>query len=348
MGKTALLRHSIAEASASDAVVIYAEASNIEPLPTTLRQGLERARRASASLPQKVKSGLEKVIEALPNASFELPHELGAVALSATHKQDATFVDSLEELNDAVRRHGKHLVFAIDEIQSAPIAGLQDLVRFVHNTAGTKHPVFFMGAGLPNSRAHLHEVRTYTERWRYYRLGLLTPEQTHDAISIPARDRGIQIEPDALTLLVEESAGYPFFIQEFASAAWLEHHGDVITVSDAEHAILDVRGILEDDFYDARFRLLTPREMRYVFALAELGPGPHTAGDVAERLGATSDVTSSIRNQLVKKDMIYSPSVGMVEFRIPLTERFITQHKAELGRRAEASGAVHRRRSRPS
>jgi type II secretory pathway predicted ATPase ExeA len=343
MGKTALLRHCLAESSAKGAIVVYAEASAGEPLATTLQRGLERARRESASLPQKLKSGFDKVLEALPRASFELAHELGAVSLAGAHKEDAAFVQALEDLNDATRQHGRYLVFAIDEIQDAPIDGLRDLVRFVHATAGTKRPVYLLGAGLPSSREHLHTVRTYTERWRYFRLGLLTPDQTKDAIAIPARERGVKIVPAALERLVEESAGYPFFVQEYASATWLVHRGNTISEADVEHAIPGVRRILEDDFYDARFRLLTPRECAYVLAMAELGPGPHTTGEIAAQFGTTSTAISSIRHQLAKKDVIYSPASGMAEFRIPLTERYIMQHKAELERRAKGSRIQRRR-----
>jgi AAA ATPase domain len=343
MGKTALLRHCIADASATNAIVVYAEASASESLASTLRRGLERARRESASLPQKVKTGFGKVLEALPRASFELPNELGAVSLSARHKEDAEFVNALEELNDATRHHGRHLVFAIDEIQEAPVEGLRDLVRFIHATASTNHPVYLLAAGLPGSREHLHEVRTYTERWRYFRIGLLTPEQTKDAIAIPARERGVTIAPAALDRLAEESAGYPFFVQEYASAVWLAHRGNTISEADVERAIPGVRRILEDDFYDARFRLLTPRECSYVLAMADLGPGPHTTGEIAARFGTTSETVSSIRYQLVKKDVIYSPTSGMAEFRIPLTERYVLQHKTELERRARESRVQRRR-----
>jgi hypothetical protein len=336
MGKTALLRRCVTEASAGGAITVYAEASVNEPLSTTLRLGLERARRRSASLPQKVRRGLEKVIEALPSASFELPHDMGAISLRGKQEESADFVSALDDLNDATRRHGQHLVFAIDEIQDAPVDGLRDLIRFVHATASTDSPVYFLGAGLPSSREHLHKVRTYTERWRYLRLELLTTEETREAIAIPAGERGVDISAAALDRLAEESAGYPFFVQEFGSAAWNAHHGNAITTEDVERAIPGVRQILDNDFYDARFRRLTPRECSYVLAMAEIGPGPHTVGEIADRFGTTSAVLSSIRNQLLKKDVVYSPFAGMVEFRIPLMERYIIKHRAELERRSRS------------
>ncbi|MDP9024963.1 MAG: hypothetical protein M3N13_06310, partial [Candidatus Eremiobacteraeota bacterium] len=277
---------------------------------------------------------IDAVVGALPRTSLALPNEMGSVELSAKSAPERPFIDVLEDLNDAVRHHGRFVVFAIDELQEAPIADLRDLIRFIHDTAGTDEPAFFVGAGLPNSPEHLHHVRTYTERWRYLRIGLLTHEETMEAIARPARERGIAVEDSALDRLAQESAGYPFFIQEYASAAWLQHTGKRITVSDVAAVVPGVRRFLEDEFYDARFRKLTPRECLYALAMADLGPGPHTTGEIAERVGAGSGQVSSIRNQLIKKDVAYSPSTGMLEFRIPLTERYVIQHRDELTRRA--------------
>lgn len=140
--------------------------------------------------------------------------------------------------------------------------------------------------------------------------------------------------PD-LAALVTESAGYPFFIQEYASAAWMQHGGKTITLDDVDAIIPGVRRNLEASLYDERFRTLTPRECRYVLALAQLGPGAHTVQEIAEVLGSRSDQVSSLRNQLIKKDVAFAPNSGMLEFRIPLTERYVQEHHAELTRRAK-------------
>jgi hypothetical protein len=340
MGKTVLLRRCIADAKEGGAIVISGEATRAEPLAVTLKRGLERAQHESASLQQKLKTGFDKVLAVLPKASYELPNDMGAVSLGGSHASDESpkeLVSALEDLNDTVRNHGRYIVFAIDEIQDAPVDGLRDIVRFIHATAGTDQPAYLLAAGLPGTREHLHAVRTYTERWRYFRLELLNPEQTKGAIAIPAKAHGVMIDPLALDRLAEESAGYPFFIQEYASAAWLAHRGDKITTADIEHVVPGVRRILEDDFYDARFRHLTPRECAFVLALADLGPGPHVAGEVAAKFGVASQATSSIRNQLIKKDVIFSPGNSLVEFRIPLTERYVAQHRTALEARSQES-----------
>jgi transposase-like protein len=76
--------------------------------------------------------------------------------------------------------------------------------------------------------------------------------------------------------------------------------------------------------------------------VADLGAGAHTVQEIAERFGATSEQLSSIRNQLVKKDVLFVPNAGMVEFRIPLSDRYVAAHRKDLERRAQAKPPLGR------
>jgi hypothetical protein len=244
---------------------------------------------------------------------------------------------ALEDLNDVVRRRDRYLVIGIDEVQEADLDELRDVVMFVHATAGTTRPVVFFGAGLTNSAAHLHEARTYTERWRYPRLGRLGREDTIAAISVPAEKQGVAFTDDALDLLVSETGGYPFFIQEYASMVWTFTDGPTIGVRDIEGRIAGIRTDLDEQFYAPRVARLTERECAYALALSSLDEGEHSVNDVASALGSRSSAVSSIRNQLIKKDVIFASGPGLVEFRMPLTDRFIERNLPALERRARGS-----------
>ena len=117
--------------------------------------------------------------------------------------------------------------------------------------------------------SHLHAVRTYTERWRFLRIDLLDADATIEAIARLAAELKVTVTGDALERLVVESGGYPFFVQEYASAAWIAHVGSTITLEDVATSAPGVRRVLEASFYDERFRTLTPREMRYALALSD-------------------------------------------------------------------------------
>lgn len=337
VGKTALLRRIVARARREDALVVAMEATRREPFAAMLRAGLESVHERLGNVPEKLKSALEAAARALPKASYELPGGGGAVTLSApmaAPPEQATLIALLRDLNAEARKHGRYLLFAIDELQEAQLDDLSLLVRFIHESAGTPEPALILGAGLPNTRDHLHRAQTYTERWRYVEIGLLDAQQTRDAVGKPIRDAGHLIRENALERLAAESAGYPFFIQEYASAAWMQHRGKIITKEDVDAVLPGVRNLLDSSLYDGRFRTLTPRECAYVLAVADLGAGSHTVHEIAERLGSTSERLSSTRNQLVKKDVLFVPSAGMVEFRIPLSDRYVFAHRRELERRA--------------
>jgi len=336
MGKTALLRRSVSAAEEIGAVVLYSEASKETSLTAALKRSIEHAKTQYAAIPTKIKKAFDAAIRALPTATYELPGDAGGITLEPRRAEaHEGFVEALETLNAEVRRHDRFLLLAIDEIQDGAVNDLRVLVRFVHLTAGTAAPVLLLGAGLPNTPAHLHAVRTYTERWRYSRIGLLERNDTIRAIANPAIARGVTFEPAALERLVDETAGYPFFIQEYASGAWSEHRGKRVTLGDVDAIAPGVRKLLELSFYDERFRRLTPRELRYALGMADLGAGSHTVGTIAAHLGVNSEDISSIRGQLVKKDVIFVPATGLVEFRMPLTDRYIARHRPELQRRAK-------------
>ncbi|HEV3155743.1 MAG TPA: ATP-binding protein [Candidatus Baltobacteraceae bacterium] len=335
MGKTAVLRRCLTHARESGGIVLSAEASRELHLATILRQGLERAKNDVASIPKKLKDTFDRFLDTLPEASYELPGELGGVKLSKRRKVDESpLADTLESLNAEVRKHGRFLVFAVDEIQECPAIDLLTVIRLVHQTASTPEPILFLGAGLPESIAYLHKIRTYTERWRYFRLELLAKDETIRAIDEPAKKHGVTCEHVALERLAVETAGYPFFVQEYASATWIHHRRNRITLDDVVAVIPGVRKIINDGFYDGRFRRLTPRECSYVLAMNALGEGAHSVSEIAAQLGTRSEAVSSIRNQLVKKDVAYAPAGGLLEFRMPLTNRYIDERRAEFEKRA--------------
>ena len=338
MGKTALLRRCVNEASDAGAVVLYAEASRETRVTAALRRSLEHAKTRYRSLPEKLKSAFDATIATLPKTTLELPHDAGAISLEAhAHAEEhEPLIEALETLNVALRRHDRFLAFAIDELQDGAVDDLRVIVRFVHLTAGSDQPALLLGAGLPDTPGHLHAVRTYTERWRFFRIGLLDAAETVEAIAEPATALGVTIEDEALERLVVETGGYPYFIQDYASAVWTVHRGDRITLADVEAVAPGVRRQLETTFYEERFNRLTPRELRYALALADLGDGVHASGDVARRLGTTSEALSSTRTQLVKKDVVFAPYPGSLQFRMPLTDRYVERNRANLERRAIA------------
>ncbi|MDS4010847.1 MAG: hypothetical protein RKK15_05580 [Defluviicoccus sp.] len=80
---------------------------------------------------------------------------------------------------------------------------------------------------------------------------------------------------------------------------------------------------LDAGFFRVRFDRLTPTEKRYMRAMAELGPGPHRSGDIAEKLSRKVTSVAPIRNSLIAKGMVFSASHGDIQFTVPLFDGFL-------------------------
>jgi hypothetical protein len=57
--------------------------------------------------------------------------------------------------------------------------------------------------------------------------------------------------------------------------------------------------------------------------MAELGPGPHRSGDIAERLDKKGTAVAPLRSALIGKGMVYSPAHGDTAFTVPLCDGFM-------------------------
>ena len=80
---------------------------------------------------------------------------------------------------------------------------------------------------------------------------------------------------------------------------------------------------LDRDFFRVRHDRLAPKESQYLRAMAELGPGPHRSGDIADKLGVKVTTVAPRRSALVAKRMIYSPAHGDTAFTVPLFDEFM-------------------------
>ena len=337
MGKTALLRRCVAIAREDGAVVVSIEATTDVPMTGALAEGIAEAKR-QVSLGARIRGAVDDIRRALPGASIDLPNDMGKIELDLRGSENPLPLKrALEDLNEAARRRGSYLVLAIDELQEADLTDLRDIVVFVHAAAGTLKPAVLLGAGLTNSAEHLHDAKTYTERYRFPRLVCLNEQDTRDAIAVPARERGVEFSEGALSLLVAETGGYPFFIQEYASVLWTFTDGPIIEIGDVRERMLGIRKELDEQFYALRFARLTNRECAYALAVASLGGGPQPVHKVAELFNMKSSDLSSVRNQLIKKEVLFAEAPGTIEFRMPLTERYIERNRAALEARADGS-----------
>jgi len=333
VGKTVLLDRMREDAEAAGIHTLRVEAPEGRSLPAILapqlRQTLLRLSRneKAKDFAQRALRGLAGFAKALKvkysdiEVGFDFDPEPG---LADNGDLENDLQDLLEVAGVAAQKAGTALVMFIDELQYVEEDELAALITALHRSAQRRLPVVLVGAGLPQLRGRMGRAKSYAERlFDFPEIGPLPPPAARRAIVKPAEDEGVKVNNDALDGIIQQTRGYPYFLQEWGKHAWDTATKSPITVNDVDSASASAIAALDESFFRVRFDRLNPSEKRYLRAMAALGPGPHRSGDIAEKLGR--DVTSlgPTRNQLITKGMIWSPSHGDTAFTVPLFDEFM-------------------------
>ena len=114
-----------------------------------------------------------------------------------------------------------------------------------------------------------------------------------------------------------------YFLQEWGYNVWNICRTTRIVRTEAEEATRVSLRKLDGSFFRVRFDRLTPTEREYMRALAGLGPEPQRSSDVAAEMGRKANSVAPVRDDLIKKGMLYSPEHGMIAFTVPLFDEFM-------------------------
>jgi hypothetical protein len=218
----------------------------------------------------------------------------------------------------------------VDEVQYLGEQDLAALIVSIHKIGQRGLPFVVFGAGLPQLAALAGEAKSYAERlFDYPDVGPLPQPAARDAIRTPLAREKVDIDESALAFIVEQTKGYPYFLQEWGAHAWDVAAHSPITVEDARRATEQSVTQLDKGFFRVRLDRLTPRERDYMRAMAELGPGPHRSGDIAQALSMDVTTAGPLRSGLIRKGMIFSPQHGDTAFTVPMFDEFMRRSMPE-------------------
>ena len=333
VGKTVLLNRILVDATDRGFESVLIEVPEDRSLPGALagplnsalirmsrsaaaRELAKRARRALAGFVGAMKLGFDDI-----TISIDIDKEEG-VADSGDLDTDLTSL--LQVTGEAARARGTALVLFVDEMQYVEERQLAALIAALHRIAQRQLPVALIGSGLPQLVGHAGSAKSYAERmFSFPEVGPLTLEAAGRAVEAPANRLGVFFSPEALDEILGITECYPYFLQEWGSACWRVAHGPTITRTDLEAATPVAVRELDMTFFRVRFERTTPFERQYLRAMAELGPGPHRSGAIAQVLGRPVQGVAPTRARLVKKGMIYGPAHGDTAFTVPLFDQYL-------------------------
>lgn len=339
-GKTVLLQRISIGAEAEGLVPVMIEAPEDRSLPATLGPAL-RAALIRMSKGEAAKRALKKALGALAGFARVTKIKFGDVEFSVDYAAEHGVADSgdLEtDLTDLLTCIGETaaerktaVVLFIDELQYIAEEQLAALITALHRTSQKQLPITLVAAGLPQLLGQMGRAKSYAERlFEFIPIGPLDRDSARQALSVPAKDEGVAFSDEAIEEILDRTQGYPYFIQEWGKHAWGQAEKSPITLDDARRATEVALAELDASFFRVRFDRLTPTEKRYMRAMAELGPGPHRSGDIAELLEKKISAVAPIRAKLIEKGMIYSPSHGDTAFTVPLFDGFMKRTMPSL------------------
>lgn len=229
------------------------------------------------------------------------------------------------DLAESAAEMGTGVVVLVDEMQDLDAVELSAICTAVHEAGQRSAPFYVVGAGLPSLPGILAEARSYAERLFEYRgVGPLLPDAAGVAVTRPARQQEAEWSEAAVDVVVDASAGYPYFLQEFAKATWDYAPGPVIDEDDARLGVEAGRQKLDSGFYASRWKRATPGERDYLRAMAQDGDGPSSSGEIARRLGKASvQQVGPTRANLIHKGLVYAPEHGLIAYTVPGMADFI-------------------------
>lgn len=238
--------------------------------------------------------------------------------------------DLFVRIGEAAKGAGSAWTLLIDEVQYLNEGELAAIIVAIHRTNQKGLPVLFFGAGLPQIAALSGDAKSYAERlFIYPPVDALSPEAAKKAINEPIIDEQESIQPQALEAIIEETKGYPYFLQEWAFHAWNVAQKSPINMTDVDGAASRALHRLDDGFFRVRFDRLTPKEREYVIAMAKLGSGPYRSSDVADILGEKLTSLGPRRATIIAKGMIYSPAHGDIAFTVPMFDDYLNRNWIE-------------------
>lgn len=227
-------------------------------------------------------------------------------------------------IGEAAQERRAAIALLIDEIQYFSSGELGALIMAMHRVQQKQLPIVLVSAGLPILPALAGESKSYAERlFSFPEIGALSKVEAAKALQDPAENAGVKFQAGALSRIYDLTLGYPYFLQEWGYQAWNIAQKSPITLDVIEEATPQVIKRLDQNFFRVRYDRLTPGERRFLRAMADLGPGPHRSGDVADVLGVKLAGIGPVRAKLIRKGMIYSPSYGDIAFTVPLFDAFM-------------------------
>jgi len=326
VGKTVLLRHLAENAKKEQITPVIIEArgdkGDIEELSLRLKEAL-----TAIDFTTKMKASVNFAFSALRNFVKSFSINIGEFGLSveladgfaSSGRMEIDLSEVLVACGRAAKEAETAIGLYVDELQNLNIEAVRGIIVALHRSAQESLPLYLIGSGLPSIKGLIGKSKTYAERmFRYEEIGALLEQDSDAAITIPLNANGVNIDAAAISAVYSHTKGYPYFLQEFGYAIWMEATKSNVSVEDVQRIAPDVKRRLDENFFDVRFERVSNSERQALRIMAEFPGESVSVAEVAARMGRSLSAFSPIRASLIKKGVVFSPAHGLISYTVPL------------------------------
>ncbi len=342
VGKTVLLNRMQAEAEALGWIVVDREFSEPDAEPhafanavlTDVNRALRRL-----SLSARLKDRAGQMLQSTIDVVGALTVSYGEFKVSVDTRRRRG--EPVRRLDDDLREALTHicelcmkseyrgLVLRYDEFHVIrERAGAPTLSALLSATSAIQQhslPLMLMLCGLPPVVDNLSRSKSYSERmFLTQELGNLRPPEDKAALVDPAVRLGRRYADDVVEAVMQDSGGYPFFIQVYGDALWSGSTGETITMADLRRLRPRILATLDAGFFRARYVRASPHERLLMRNIASFGESA-TIEQLQQASGKRNNEIQPTISALIQKGLIYRPERARVAFTAPMFGAFLTR-----------------------
>jgi hypothetical protein len=340
VGKTVLLNHLQGEAEGAGWLVVDREFSepDVEPdaFANALLTDVNRALRR-LSLSTRLKDKAAHLLQAAIDTVGALTVSYGEFKVSVDTARRRSLPQRRldDDLREALMRicelcqksEYKGLVLRYDEfhvVRERP--GTPTLSALLSATSAVQQhalPLMLMLCGLPPVVDNLSRSKSYSERmFSTQELGNLRPPEDRAALVDPAVRLGRRFADDVVDAVMDDSGGYPFFIQVYGDALWTGSQAEMIAMPDFRRLRPRILTTLDAGFFRARYVRASPNERMLMRNIATFGESA-TTEQLQQASGRKNNEIQPTVSALIQKGLVYRPERARIAFTAPMFGAFL-------------------------
>lgn len=227
-------------------------------------------------------------------------------------------------VGEVMQSEQEYLCLFVDELQCGNEQDMEALFQVLYRLKKSGLPIAFFGAGLPVIVRQANKILPDAEHvFDFIQITSLRFECSRRAFAEPLRKNNIDYEDQAINKMVELTAGWPYFIQEYGRQVWKKRTGNKITIKSVNDAKPEFMRQLDKFFFKKHIDKATRAGKNFMRAMALLGSGPYEVSKIADCMHRKVKSVNPVKSNLIYKGLIFCPYPGAIAFTVPQFDKYI-------------------------